>query len=67
MTEQTIEAKLMGLPWNQSIIFYCDCSDDSGSMYLAQKLIDTGFDADNVKVLTGGLIRWRELDYPTEL
>lgn len=67
MTEQTIEAKLMGLPWNQSIIFYCDCTDDSGSIYLAQKLIDTGFNADNVKVLTGGFIRWQELGFPTEL
>jgi rhodanese-related sulfurtransferase len=66
MTEMTIEAKLMSLPWDQTVVFYCDCSDESGSIYLAEKLINTGFDAENVRVLAGGLIRWLELGYPTE-
>jgi len=66
MTEQIIDIKLMELPWDQTIVFYCDCSDDSGSIYLAQKLIGTGYDVDNVRVLTGGLIRWLEMGYPTE-
>lgn len=67
MTEQVIEIKLMALPWDQTIVFYCDCSDDSGSTYMAQKLIGIGFDVENVKVLTGGLPRWLELGYPTEM
>lgn len=67
MTEQIIEVKLTGLPWDQTIVFYCDCSDESGSIYLAQKLIDTGFDVDNVRVLAGGLPRWQELGYPVEM
>ena len=66
MTEQVIEIKLMELAWEKTIVFYCDCSDDSGSTFLAEKLIGTGFDADKVKVLTGGLPRWLELGYPTE-
>jgi rhodanese-related sulfurtransferase len=66
MTEQIIEIKLMALPWDKTIIFYCDCLDDSESIELALKLIETGFDADKVKVLTNAWPRWRELGYPTE-
>ena len=67
MTEQILQIKLMELPWDQTVVFYCDCSDDSGSIYLAQKLLETGFDADNVKVLSGGLERWLEMGHPTEM
>ena len=66
MNDQIIEIKLMALPWDKTIVFYCDCQDDSESTELALKLIGTGFDADKVKVLTDAWPRWQELGYPTE-
>jgi rhodanese-related sulfurtransferase len=66
MTEQIIEIKLMALPWDKTIVFYCDCADDSESTMLALKLIETGFDAEKVKVLTKAWPRWVEMGYPVD-
>jgi hypothetical protein len=33
---------------------------------LAEKLIDAGYDPDNIKILRAGWFRWLELGYPTE-
>jgi 3-mercaptopyruvate sulfurtransferase SseA len=33
---------------------------------LAQELLGLRYDADKVKALKGGLLRWKQLGYPTE-
>jgi rhodanese-related sulfurtransferase len=66
VTEEIVAIKLESLPRNKPAIFYCDCQDDAGSAGLALKLIETGFDAARVKVLSKGWQRWLELGYPRE-
>ena len=56
---------LSALPADKLTVFYCDCIDDTESAFMALEVLNLGYDADKVKALSGGLIRWQELDYPT--
>lgn len=60
------EMMLSALPVDTLLVFYCDCIDDSESAIMALELMNLGYDADNVRALNGGYLRWKELDYPTE-
>ena len=60
------EMILSALPWDKLLVFYCDCSDDADSAHMALNLIDVGYEVDNVRALSGGWLRWKELGYPTE-
>ncbi|HSW40016.1 MAG TPA: rhodanese-like domain-containing protein [Acidobacteriota bacterium] len=55
---------MMALPTDRLIVFYCDCTDDASSAYMAHELHKLGYDRDKAKVLRGGSLRWVELDYP---
>lgn len=57
---------LSALPADRLVVFYCDCIDDTESSFMAQEVLNLGYDADKVRVLGGGLLRWLELGYPTE-
>jgi rhodanese-related sulfurtransferase len=60
------ELMLSSLPADKLLVFYCDCIDDSESAIMALELINLGYDVDNVRALSVGFLRWKELDYPTE-
>jgi rhodanese-related sulfurtransferase len=55
---------MLALPMDRLIVIYCDCTDDASSAYMAQELFRLGYDRDKVKILSGGSLRWVELDYP---
>jgi rhodanese-related sulfurtransferase len=60
------EMILSALPWNKLLVFYCDCTDDSESALMALDLINMGYAPDNIRALSGGWLRWKELGYPSE-
>lgn len=60
------EMILSALPWDKLLVFYCDCTDDSDSALMALNLINLGYEPDNVRALSGGWLRWKELGYPAE-
>jgi rhodanese-related sulfurtransferase len=49
----SLEQKLLRLPENQLIVFYCDSMNDLEAANLALKLIDFDYDSENVKALRG--------------
>ena len=58
------EITLMALPMDKLIVIYCACEDDEISAGLALELFDLGYDLDMIKILSRGILRWRELGYP---
>lgn len=52
------------LPRNKTLILYCSCAHEEDSSDMAAKLARFGYR--NLKVLTGGFLRWSELKYPLE-
>ena len=58
------EMTLIALPMTKLIVLYCDCIDGADSAAVALQMRDLRYDNDKVKVLKGGLNRWRELAYP---
>ena len=54
------------LPADKPIVIYCDCTDESESAMMALELMDQRYDIDEVKALSQGFMRWKELGYPTE-
>jgi rhodanese-related sulfurtransferase len=65
-TNLNLEQKLKALPKNKTIVFYCNCSDESGSAGMATFLISLGWDAKNMRALRGGIAYWTALQYPQE-
>ena len=57
---------LMALPMDKLIIVYCDCEDkdEKNAAGLALELYDLGCDMDNLKILSGGIARWKKQGYP---
>ena len=60
------EMILSALPWDKLLVFYCDCTDDSESALMALDLINLGYEANNIRALSGGWLCWKELGYPSE-
>jgi len=60
------EMMLSALPMDIPLVFYCDCMDDSESALMALEMMNLGYDVNYVRALSGGWLRWKELDYPTE-
>jgi hypothetical protein len=70
ITEQYLEENLKWVPLDKMIIFYDQQqAADGPAMRLAQRLLDMklGHQAQNIRVLDGGLSRWLELGYPLSL
>ena len=56
---------ILGLPSDTMLVFYCDCIEcDPGSSLMASESIDLGYDRSKVRTLSGGYLRWKELNYP---
>ena len=55
---------LMALPMEKLIITYCDCTDDASSAAIADELLMLGYEKNNVKILSGGSLKWVEVKYP---
>jgi rhodanese-related sulfurtransferase len=60
------EMTFTALPADKPIVIYCECIDDSDSAIMAQVLKFQRHDIDDIRVLDRGLVRWKELGYPTE-
>jgi rhodanese-related sulfurtransferase len=60
------EKKLLSLPHDRPVIFYCDCPDDNEAAKTAEKVLklNNGFKPENILVLWKGWPRWNELGYP---
>jgi rhodanese-related sulfurtransferase len=61
---EIMDQQLATLPDNKLIIIYCDCSLDQQSSAMAKRLIDKGYQVENIKVLWKGIFYWQELGYP---
>lgn len=56
---------LSALPSDATLVFYCDCIEcDPGCVLMASESIDLGYNPSMVRTLSGGYLRWKELDYP---
>ena len=53
----------MNLPRTKTLVLYCPCQHEEESTEMASKLEKLGYS--KLKLLQGGLPRWRELKYPT--
>lgn len=55
---------LMALPMDRLIVVYCGSEDEKTAAGLAMDLYDMGCDMDKLKILSGGITRWKNLGYP---
>jgi rhodanese-related sulfurtransferase len=62
--EDEMDRKLAALPNDTMKVLYCDCARDEESAAMARRLVDSGFDIRNIRVLWKGYFRWLELGYP---
>lgn len=53
----------VNLPRSKTLVLYCPCEHEEESTEMATKLQKLGYT--KLKLLQGGLPRWRELNYPT--
>jgi 3-mercaptopyruvate sulfurtransferase SseA len=53
----------VNLPRTKTLVLYCPCQNEEESTEMALKLEKLG--CSKLKLLQGGLPRWRELNYPT--
>lgn len=53
----------VNLPRTKILVLYCPCENEEESTEMAAKLEKLGYT--KLKLLQGGLPRWRELKYPT--
>jgi len=53
----------VNLPRAKTLVLYCPCEHEEESTEMATKLEKLGYT--KLKLLQGGLPRWRELNYPT--
>lgn len=53
----------VNLPRTKTLVLYCPCEQEEESIAMATKLEKLGYT--RLKILQGGLPRWRELGYPT--
>lgn len=52
----------VNLPRTKTLVLYCPCQNEEESTEMASKLEKLGYS--KLKLLQGGLPRWRELNYP---
>jgi len=52
----------VNLPRTKTLVLYCPCQNEEESTEMAAKLEKLGYS--KLKLLQGGLPRWRELNYP---
>ena len=58
------ELKLIGLPKDKLIVFYCNCPGEESSAAVAKLAVGMGLMMGNIKVLRGGFGWWVTLNYP---
>ena len=54
------------LPSDKLLVIYCDCTDESESALMAVEIKSQRYDIEEVRALSQGIMRWKELGYPTE-
>ncbi len=55
---------LMALPLDRIIVIYCGCKDEKTAEGLALELYDMGCDMENLRILSGGINKWKDSGYP---
>jgi rhodanese-related sulfurtransferase len=55
---------LMALPMDKLIIVYCDTENEGTSAGLVLDLYDMSYDMNMIKILSGGILRWKASGYP---
>jgi len=60
------EMTFTALPADKLLVIYCDCMDESESSTMALEIKSQRYDIDEIKVLSQGFERWKELAYPVE-
>ena len=53
------------LPYNKTLILYCDCPHEEDSIDVANQLTEK-FGHRDIKILEGGWLGWQKLAYPIE-
>lgn len=58
MDTDVVDARLMALPKDRDVIFYCTCPNEASAAQVAKRLIELGYT--RVRPLAGGLDAWVE-------
>jgi membrane protein DedA with SNARE-associated domain/rhodanese-related sulfurtransferase len=61
---EDLEKRLVELPADQEIVFYCSCPNEASAAVVARRLIDRGYT--RVRPLLGGLEAWADAGYELE-
>jgi rhodanese-related sulfurtransferase len=61
-----MDLRLIGLPSNKTIVFYCQCNDEASSGAIAMEAARMGLKLSNLRALRGGYGWWITLAYPIE-
>ena len=64
MDTDVVDARLMELPKDREVIFYCTCPNEASAAQVAKRLIELGYT--RVRPLAGGLDAWAEAGHPVE-
>jgi len=64
MDTDAVDARLMELPKDREVVFYCTCPNEASAAQVAKRLIELGYT--RVRPLAGGLDAWAEAGYPLE-
>jgi rhodanese-related sulfurtransferase len=59
--EEGIPENVDLLPRDQLLVIYCDGTDCHASQVVSDKLIEMGFDKENLKIFSGGWKEWLEI------
>jgi rhodanese-related sulfurtransferase len=58
MDTGVVDARLMELPKDREVVFYCTCPNEASAAQVAKRLIELGYT--RVRPLAGGLDAWAE-------
>lgn len=64
MDSDVVDARLMELPKDREVVFYCTCPNEASAAQVAKRLIELGYT--RVRPLAGGLDAWAEAGYQVE-
>ena len=64
MDSDVVDARLMELPKDRDVIFYCTCPNEASAAQVAKRLIELGYT--RVRPLAGGLDAWAAAGYQVD-
>ena len=64
MDSDVVDARLLELPKDREIVFYCTCPNEASAAQVAKRLIELGYT--RVRPLAGGLDAWVEAGNPID-